>query len=95
MVQIGTRFLSFPFLPKVKEIQFKMINDIYPCKEFLRFRFTLDCNECTFRETESLEHLFYLCKLSEKYLYVWLSLKYVIPDFDFKTVKYVFFFLEL
>lgn len=41
---------------------------------------------------QSLEHLFYLCKLSEKYLYVWLSLKYVIPDFDFKTVKYVFFF---
>ncbi len=42
----------------------------------------------------SLEHLFYLCKFSKRLwdgLYAWLSLKYVIPDFDFKTVKYLSF----
>ncbi len=96
MVQIRTRFLSFPLLPKAKEVQFKIINDIYPCNEFLRHRFNLDCNECTFCETdiESLEHLFYFCKFSKTLwndLYAWLSLKYVIPDFDFKTVKYLSF----
>ncbi len=42
----------------------------------------------------SLEHLLYFCKFSKKLwddLYAWLSLKYVIPDFDFKTVKYLSF----
>ncbi len=98
VVQIRTRFLSFPLLPKAKEVQFKIqfINDIYHCNEFLRHRFNLDCNECTFCETdiESLEHLFYFCKFSKTLwddLYAWLSLKYVIPDFDFKTVKYLSF----
>ncbi len=57
----------------------------------------MDCNECTFCETdiESLEHLFYFCKFSKTLwddLYAWLSLKYVIPDFDFKTIKYLSFF---
>ncbi len=90
------RFISFPLLPKAKEVKLKIINDIYPCTEFLGHRFNLDCNECTFCEAdiESLEHLFYLCKFSEELwdeFYAWLSLKYVIPDFDFKTVKYLSF----
>ncbi len=66
VVWIRTRFLSFPLLPKAKEVQFKIINDIYPCNDFLRHRF--NCNESTFCETdmESLEHLFYLCKFSKQ-----------------------------
>jgi len=92
--QIRTRFLTFPLFPKVKEVQFKIINDIYPCNAFLRHRFNMDCNECTFCEAdiESLEHLFFLCKFSKKFwddLYNWLRLKYEIPDFNFKTIKYL------
>ncbi len=82
-----------------KKFSGKIINDIYPCNEFLGHRFNLDCNECTFCEAdiESLEHLFNLCKFSEELwddLYAWLSLKYEIPGFDFKTVKYLFFCLN-
>ncbi len=89
MVQIRTRFLSFPLLPKAKEFSLKLLTTSIPV---MRHRFNLDCNECTFCETdiESLEHLFYFCKFSKTLwddLYAWLSLKYVIPDFDFKTFK--------
>lgn len=59
---IRTRFLTFPLFPKVKEVQFKIINDIYPCNEFLRHRFNMECNECTFCEAdiESLALLFFI-----------------------------------
>ncbi len=54
----------------------------------------LDCNECTFCEADRDIGTFVLCKFSKKLwddLYAWLSWKYVIPDFDFKTVKYLSF----
>lgn len=38
--KVRTRYLSFPLLPKMKEVHFKTINDIYPCSEFLRVRIT-------------------------------------------------------
>lgn len=46
--RIRCKFLSFPISPKAKEVHFKTINDIYPCGEFLRLKFNLDCNECSF-----------------------------------------------
>jgi len=48
-------------------------------------------------DIESLEHLFYLCQFSKKFwddLYNWLRLKYEIPDFNFKTIKYLSFSLS-
>ena len=35
LVKLRTRYLDFPLLPKMKEVHFKTINDIYPCNEFL------------------------------------------------------------
>nr|XP_017212910.1 uncharacterized protein LOC103911478 [Danio rerio]XP_017212911.1 uncharacterized protein LOC103911479 [Danio rerio] len=62
-IDIRKRYLSFPLLPKMKEVHFKTINDIYPCNEFLRIRFHLDSNACIFclKDIESHEHLFYSC----------------------------------
>ncbi len=37
-----SRYLSLPISPKAKEIHFKILNDIYPCHEFLRKRFNFD-----------------------------------------------------
>ena len=65
--RIRCKFLSLPISPKVKEVHFKTINDIYPCGEFLRLKFHLDCNECPFckTEVETHEHLMFSCNLSD------------------------------
>lgn len=38
------KYLLFPLPPKYKEVDFKILYDIYPAKEFLRLRFNMDCN---------------------------------------------------
>lgn len=62
--KIRTRYLYLPVSPKAKETHLKIINDIYPCNDFLRQRFNLEKNDCTFCESqiESLEHLFFECE---------------------------------
>lgn len=61
-----TNFLSFPVNPKCKEVHFKIMNHIYPAKEFLRVRFNVgDSNICQLCnvEIETVEHLFFQCNL--------------------------------
>lgn len=62
--KIRTRYLSLPVSPKAKETHLKIINDIYPCNDFLRQRFNFEKNDCTFCESqiESLKHLFFECE---------------------------------
>ncbi len=64
-VKIRNRYVSFPLFPKMKEIHFKTINDIYPCKESLRLRFSLIIILVLFcqEDIETQEHLFYSCNI--------------------------------
>lgn len=62
---VRSRYLSFPLLPKTKEVHFKTINDIYPSKQFLKKRFNLQdlddiCLFCN-KEVETQKHLFFEC----------------------------------
>lgn len=61
--KIRKNYLSYPLPPKVKEVCFKIINEIYPTKEFLRLKFNFDTNDCVFCEKsiETLEHVFFWC----------------------------------
>lgn len=61
--EIRISYLSFPIFPKVKELQFKIMNDIYPSKEFLRSIFNIEENSCQFCESdiETTEHIFFNC----------------------------------
>jgi len=57
------RYISLPLPPEVKEVNFKILNEIYPTNKLWRLRFNLDVKNCVFceNETESLEHLFFHC----------------------------------
>lgn len=62
--------------PKAKEEHLQTMNEIYPRQELLRLRFNVDVDECTFCEnnTETQEHLFFSCNISDrvwKDLYQW------------------------
>ncbi len=62
MSEIITNFLTFAVNPKCKEVHFKIMNHIYPAKEFLRVRFNVgDSNICQLcnLEIETVEHLFF------------------------------------
>lgn len=60
-------YLKWPISPKVKEIQFKLINNIYPAAETLRKRFNFEVNTCVFcmTEHETIEHLFFSCSVTK------------------------------
>lgn len=55
-------------LNKVKEVHFKILHKIYPCKASLSKSMDIDnkCSFCTVHE-EDLAHLFYNCDLSLKF----------------------------
>ncbi len=52
-------YLTLPSLPKVKELHFKIMNDIYPSKEFLKSMFDIGENSCQFCEIdiETTKHI--------------------------------------
>lgn len=54
-------FMKWPIPPKVKEVQFKMINGYNPVAKTLRRRFKFEVDNCVFcnEEPETLEHLFF------------------------------------
>ena len=54
----------FPVTPKAEEVLFKIMNETYPSKDFLRQRFNLDENVCAFckEDIERTEHVFVSCK---------------------------------
>lgn len=56
-------YLKLPVPPKAKEVHYKILSGVYPSKEFLRRRFAIDDNCCSFCNgvIESTEHLFYDC----------------------------------
>lgn len=78
--KIRKNYISFPLPPKAKEINFKILNEIYPTNEYLRLRFNFDMNNCVFceEEIESLEHLFFYCESVKSFwseLQSWLQSK--------------------
>lgn len=62
LTKTSCSYLKWPISPKVKEIQFKLINNIYPAAETLRKRLNFEVNPCVFcmTEHETIEHLFFL-----------------------------------
>lgn len=50
-VKLRAKFFKFPIPPKAKEVHFKTVNEIYPSAEFLRHRFGIDHNNCSFCDT--------------------------------------------
>ncbi len=61
---MSKRYISFPLPPEMKEVNFKMLFEIYPTSDFLRLRFNLDVTSCVFCDRESLDHLFFLSGLT-------------------------------
>uniref|UniRef100_A0A3Q3ASU9 Reverse transcriptase domain-containing protein n=1 Tax=Kryptolebias marmoratus TaxID=37003 RepID=A0A3Q3ASU9_KRYMA len=58
-----TAYLKYPLSPKAKEVNFKILNNIFPSRELLRQRFNFDTNSCTFcdNDIETTDHLFFFC----------------------------------
>ncbi len=73
-----------------------MINDIYPCSEFLRLKFKIDINECVFckKEVETLEHLMFSCNVTDlfwKDFKNWLSYNNLdVPPLTYNNIKFGF-----
>lgn len=67
--ELRMNYLIFPSLPKVKELHFKIINDIYPSKDFLHSHFNIEENTCQFCETEieTTEHIFFYCNYTKEF----------------------------
>lgn len=63
--RIRCRNIKFPIPHKVKEVHFKIINDINQSGEILRLKFNIDLNNCTFCESEieRMKHLFFSCNI--------------------------------
>ncbi len=57
------KYMKWPISPKVKEVQFKIVNGYYPAAETLKKRFGFEVEPCCFCQTdsESIEHLFFSC----------------------------------
>ena len=74
---LRSMYITFPVPPKAEQVHFKIMNGIYPSKEFLRQRFNLDENVCASckEDIETTEHLFVSCKYSNTFwdnLHFWL-----------------------
>ncbi len=79
---LRSKFFKFPIAPEVKEVHFRILNEIYPSAEFLRRRFDLDHSSCSFCDShiETTEHLSYECKCARAFwgdLYDWLFPKLI------------------
>lgn len=69
-----------PNPPKVKEMQFKIINGYYPAAEMLKKRFGFEVEPCGFcsQNVESIDHLFFSCSVTTDFwqdLVDWLSIR--------------------
>lgn len=89
------KFLKWPIAPKIKEMQFKILNNYYPSAETLRGRFGFEVECCEFcqNDIEKTEHLFFLCPISEKFwqnVHTWLSNK--LSDLEQFTIEDVLFY---
>lgn len=91
---IRKKYISLPLSPKVKEVHFKIINEVYPTNEFLRRKFNLDVNACTFCESdiESLDHLFFYCESVHSFwsdMWSWLQSRRIqLPHLTVTVIKF-------
>lgn len=62
-------YLKWPISPKMKEIQFKILNNIYPAAETVRKRFSFEVDPCGFcgTEPETTEHLYFSCSVTMQF----------------------------
>ncbi len=69
MKEMRLNYLTLPSLPKVKELHFKIMNDIYPSKEFLKSKFDIGENSCQFCEIdiETTKHIVFDCNHSKRF----------------------------
>ncbi len=69
MKEMRLNYLTLPSLPKVKEFHFKIMNDIYPSKEFLKSKFDIGENSCQFCEIdiETTKHIVFDCNHSKRF----------------------------
>lgn len=77
-----------PLPPNVKEINFKMLNEIYPTNELLRLKF-IELYNCVFceKEIEDLDHLFVWSELQS-----WPQSREIeLHPLSEKTIKFGFF----
>ena len=60
----NTQEVSFLLPPKVKQVNFKIFNEIHSTHKFLRLRSDFDVKNCVFCESaiESLEHVLIQCE---------------------------------
>ena len=89
--KIRKNYISLPLPPKIKELNFKILNEIYPTNEFLRLRFNFDLNNCIFceKEIETLQHLFFHCNSVQYFwneMQSWLQSKNIELPLTEKTV---------
>lgn len=95
--KIRKSYISYPLPPKVKELNFKILNEIYPTKHFLNIRFNIEMNNCTFceKDTETLHHLFFDCDVSHAFwsdMWSWLQSKNInILPFSVRIIKFGIF----
>lgn len=73
-------FMKWPIPPKIKEMQFKIINGYYPSAATLQKRFGFEVEPCGFclKEEETIEHLFFSCRVSKDFWNLvidWLKIK--------------------
>jgi len=74
------KYLKWPIAPKLKEMQFKIINKVYPAAEMLKKRFNFEVDPCVFcsSEPETIEHLFYSCTITKEFwrdVHSWLKME--------------------
>uniref|UniRef100_A0A3B3H9P1 Reverse transcriptase domain-containing protein n=1 Tax=Oryzias latipes TaxID=8090 RepID=A0A3B3H9P1_ORYLA len=82
--KLRSQFIKYPIFPKYKEIHFKIMNAVYPCKELLHIRFGFPENNCSFCDTniETLDHLFFECMYVYSFwedFFFWCSSKFPFP----------------
>lgn len=81
--KIRKPYLSYPILPKAKEVTFKILNDFYPSIHFLHIRFNWNNNSCGFceKDIETVEHIFFQCEPVQEFWFLfqsWLQSKGIV-----------------
>uniref|UniRef100_A0A1A7XB67 Reverse transcriptase domain-containing protein n=2 Tax=Iconisemion striatum TaxID=60296 RepID=A0A1A7XB67_9TELE len=91
---IRCNYLKFPIPPKAKEVHFKILNDVYPSKEFLHSKFNIGENDCTFcnDNIETVEHLFFTCIFTKIFwdsFCIWVSVNDLgITSLSYNDIKF-------
>ncbi len=77
--RIRCRYIKFPKPSKPKDVHFKIMTYVFPCKEFFcNLKFSIALSECTFCKSEikTVGHLFFSCNVSHvwwEHFHSWIS----------------------